>query len=240
MIIEPLVKKSVSDFIVEKIKNLILKGELKEGDSLPSERELCEQFAVSRASVREGLKMLSLQGLLTRTNAGTVVSTNFSSILEETLTLKILLDDISYEDVTEARLFLEKIMVGLAAKRITEADIKIIERHLNTMIDANARGNSNKFVIADIDFHQQIAKASRSRVLLILYNSIIMLIFKVQTTVVYDESVMKESIKYHKKILEALKRGDIPSSENEMQLHLLDVQERLNHITGINKLKVGD
>jgi GntR family transcriptional repressor for pyruvate dehydrogenase complex len=51
---------------------------------------------------------------------------------------------------------------------------------------------------------------------------------------------MKESIKYHKKILEALKRGDIPSSENEMQLHLLDVQERLNHITGINKLKVGD
>lgn len=240
MSIEPLERKSLSDLVVEKIKNLILKGELKEGDRIPGERELCEQFEVSRASVREGLKILSLQGLLKRTNAGTVITTSFSSILEETLTLKILLDDTSYEDVTEARLFLEKTMVGLAAKRIADSDIKIMERHLNAMIDADARENNNDFVIADIAFHQQIAKASHSSVLLILYNSIIMLIFKVQTKVGYDEAVMKESIEYHKKILEALKRGDVPASENEMQLHLLDVQERLNHITGINKLKVGD
>lgn len=240
MSIEPLEKKSLSDLVVEKIKNLILKGELNEGDRIPGERELSEQFGVSRASVREGLKILSLQGLLKRTNAGTVITTSFSSILEETLTLKILLDDTSYEEVTEARLFLEKTMVGLAAKRIAEDDIKIMERHLNAMIEADIQENNNDFVIADIAFHQQIAKASRSSVLLILYNSIIMLIFKVQTKVGYDKSVMKESIEYHKKILEALKRGDVPNSENEMQLHLLDVQERLNHITGINKLKVGD
>ena len=108
------------------------------------------------------------------------------------------------------------------------------------MIVAEERGNNNDFVIADIAFHQQIAKASRSSVLNILYNSIIMLVFKVQTRVGYDASVMKESIKYHKKILEALRRGDVPDSENEMEMHLLDVQERLNYMTGINKLKAGE
>ena len=240
MSIEPLEKKSLSDLVVEKIKQLVLKGELKEGDRIPSERELCEQFAVSRASVREGLKILSLQGLLSRTNAGTVITTSFSSILEEALTLKILLDDTSYADTTEARLFLEKTMVRLAAQRITDDDIKLIEAHLVAMIDAEERGNNNDFVIADIAFHQQIAKASRSSVLNILYNSIIMLVFKVQTRVGYDASVMKESIKYHKKILEALRRGDVPDSENEMEMHLLDVQERLNYMTGINKLKAGE
>ncbi|HEC61455.1 MAG TPA: FadR family transcriptional regulator [bacterium] len=240
MSIEPLERKSLSDLVVERIKQLILKGELKEGDRIPSERELCEQFAVSRASVREGLKILSLQGLLSRTNAGTVITTSFSSILEETLTLKILLDDTSYEDTTEARLFLEKTMVRLAAQRITDEDLKLIQAHLDAMIDAEERGNNNDFVIADIAFHQQIAKASRSSVLNILYNSIIMLVFKVQTRVGYDASVMKESIKYHGKILEALRRGDVPDSENEMQMHLLDVQERLNHMTGIDKLKAGE
>lgn len=240
MSMEPLERKSLSDLVVERIKQLILKGELKEGDRIPSERELCEQFAVSRASVREGLKILSLQGLLSRTNAGTVITTSFSSILEETLTLKILLDDTSYEDTTEARLFLEKTMVRLAAQRITDEDLKLIQAHLDAMIDAEERGNNNDFVIADIAFHQQIAKASRSSVLNILYNSIIMLVFKVQTRVGYDASVMKESIKYHKKILEALRRGDVPDSENEMQMHLLDVQERLNHMTGIDKLKAGE
>lgn len=240
MSIEPLERKSLSDLVVEKIKQLILKGELKEGDRIPGERDLCEQFAVSRASVREGLKILSLQGLLKRTNAGTVITTSFSSILEETLTLKILLDDTSYGDITEARLFLEKTMVRLAAERITEEDLTLIEGYLNAMIDADERENNNDFVIADIAFHQQIAKASRSSVLVILYNSIIMLVFKVQTRVGYDSAVMKESIKYHKKILEALRRGDVPESENEMQMHLLDVQERLNHMTGLDKLKAGE
>tara|TARA_R110001583_G_scaffold195378_1_gene372431 strand:- start:5130 stop:5852 length:723 start_codon:yes stop_codon:yes gene_type:complete len=240
MSIEPLERKSLSDLVVERIKQQILKGELKEGDRIPSERELCEQFAVSRASVREGLKILSLQGLLSRTNAGTVVTTNFSSILEEALTLKVLLDDTSYADTTEARLFLEKTMVRLAAQRITDDDIQLIEVHLMAMIDAEERGNNNDFVMADIAFHQEIAKASRSSVLNILYNSIIMLVFKVQTRVGYDASVMKESIKYHKKILEALRRGDVPESENEMEMHLLDVQERLNYMTGIDKLKTGE
>lgn len=238
--IEPLERKSLSDLVVEKIKALILKGELKEGDRIPGERELCEQFRVSRSSVREGLKILALQGLLKRTNAGTVITTNFTSILEETLTLKILLDDTSYADINEARLFLEKTMVGLAAQRVDDDELALMDKYINRMVDAEKRDNNNDYVIADIAFHQQIAKASRSSVLMSLYNSIIMLVFKVQTRVGYDKEIMKESIEFHKKILEALRSRDVEASEKEMIDHLKDVQERLDIITRLDKLDIGE
>ncbi|MCE8018764.1 FadR family transcriptional regulator [Halomonas sp. MCCC 1A11036] len=239
MKIEPLEKKSLSDDVVAKIKALIVSGELKEGDRIPGERELCDQFGVSRASVREGLKILSLQGLLRRTNAGTVITANFTSILEETLALKILLDDCSYEDITEARLFLEKTMVSLAAKRIEQKDIDIMARQLGLMIEAERADNNDDYILADIAFHQQIAKASRSRVLASLYNSIITLVFRAQKSVGYDKPVMKESIKFHRNILEALKNSDAELSEKEMQSHLLDVQERINHLIGKDIIKSG-
>ena len=239
MKIEPLEKKSLSDDVVAKIKSMIVSGELKEGDRIPNERDLCEQFGVSRASVREGLKILSLQGLLNRTNAGTVITTNFSSILEETLALKILLNDCSYEDVTEARMFLEKTMVGLAAKRIESHDLSVMAEQLQLMIQAEAEDNNDDYVLADIAFHQQIAKASHSRVLASLYNSIITLVFRTQKSVGYDKPVMKESIKFHGKILEALKQNNTDFAEREMELHLLDVQERLNHLVKKEMIKTG-
>lgn len=239
MKIEPLEKKSLSDDVVAKLKSMIVSGELKEGDRIPSERELCEQFGVSRASVREGLKILSLQGLLSRTNAGTVITTNFSSILEETLALKILLNDCSYDDVTEARLLLEITMVRLAAERIEPHDIGIMAKQLDLMIKAEKEDDNDDYVLADIAFHQQIAKASQSRVLTSLYNAIITLVFRVQKTVGYDKPVMKESIKFHGKILEALKNNDAELAEEEMRLHLLDVQKRLNHLVKKDTIKGG-
>ncbi|MCH8530153.1 MAG: FadR family transcriptional regulator [Saccharospirillum sp.] len=239
MKIEPLEKKSLSDFVVAKIKSMTLSGELKEGDRIPGERELCEQFEVSRASVREGLKILELQGLLKRTNAGTVITTNFASILEETLALKILLDDCSYRDITEARLFLEKTMVSLAAERIEETDIVIMDQQLALMIEAEKADNNDDYVLADIAFHQQIAKASKSRVLASLYNSIITLVFRAQKSVGYDKSVMRESIKFHGKILEALRNRDKKLAEQEMHNHLFDVQERIEHLISKDIIKSG-
>lgn len=230
---EPLDKKSLSDEVVAKIKSLIVSGDLKEGYRIPSERELCEQFGVSRASVREGLKILSLQGLLSRTNAGTVITTNFASILEETLALNILLNDYSYGDVMEARMFLESTMVHLAASRIEPQDISIMSQQLELMAKAEREGNNDDFVVADIAFHQQIAKASRSQVLASVYNAIITLVFRAQKSVKEDNSVMKVSIKFHGKILEALKNKNSEQAENEMKMHLLDVQKRLNHL--VNK-----
>lgn len=239
MKIEPLEKKSLSDFVVAKIKAMTVSGELKEGDRIPGERELCDQFEVSRASVREGLKLLELQGLLKRTNAGTVITTNFASILEETLALKILLDDCSYEDITEARLFLEKTMVGLAAERVEPQDIEIMEQQLALMVEAENADNNDDYILADIAFHQQIATASRSRVLVSLYNSIITLVFRAQKSVGYDKAVMKESINFHAKILQALKKKDRELAEKEMHHHLFDVQERINHLISKDIIKSG-
>jgi GntR family transcriptional repressor for pyruvate dehydrogenase complex len=216
---------------------MIIDGELRKGDKLPGERELAQRFEVSRASIREALKILSLQGLLHRTNAGTVVTTDFLKIIEETLTLKILLEDSSYTEISAARLVLEKSMVALAAKNITESELVLLENHLDIMDQAAKEEAMDDFVTSDVEFHRLIALFSRNSVLNSLYNSIIFLLFKVQTQVAYDKGVMQESTAYHRKIYQALAQKDAHLAEKEMEAHLIDIDKRLNHMTLIKELK---
>lgn len=237
MEIKPLKKQSLSDFVVAQIKKMIIDGELRKGDKLPGERELAQRFEVSRASIREALKILSLQGLLHRTNARTVVTTDFLNIIEETLTLKILLEDSSYSDIIAARLALEKSMVTLAAKKITKSELELLEKYIDLMDQAAKKESMDDFVASDIEFHRLIALFSRNSVLNSLYNSIIFLLFKVQTQVAYDKGVMNESAAYHRKIYQALAQNDAELAEKEMEAHLMDIDERLNHMLIIESLK---
>ncbi|WP_162619502.1 FadR/GntR family transcriptional regulator [Salinicola peritrichatus] len=238
--IDPLERKSLSDFVVAQLKSLILRGELQEGDRLPSERDLAERFRVSRVSIREGLKILSLQGLVKRTNAGTVVTANFSAIIEDTLTLKILLDESAYEEIIEARLIMEEQMIRLGATRIEESGIQEITWHVQAMQQATLEKDMDKFVLSDMAFHKKIAATSKNSVLISLYNSILGLVFKIQTQVSYDKEVMQSSLAHHQTILEALKQRDATLSANAMCDHLTDVQQRLYHIVRIENLKKGE
>lgn len=239
MDIKPLKKESLSEFVVAQMKTLIIKGELKKGDKIPGERELSERFEVSRASIREAMTVLSMQGLVNRTNAGTVVTSDFIKIIEETQTLKILLEETSYCDVTEARLILEKGMAELAAKHITKSELNLLKKHLDLMEYAAKAENMKDFVSADIAFHRQIAMASRNSVLFSLYNSIIFLLFKAQTQVAYEKGVMEESAKYHRNIYEALKNSDAELAGKEMYDHLIDIKKRFNYMVKFDKLREG-
>lgn len=237
--IDPLERKSLSHFVVAQLKNLMLKGDLQEGERLPSERELAERFQVSRASIREGLKILSMQGLVRRTNAGTVMTADFSTIIEDTLTLKILLDESAYEGIIEARLILEEQMVGLAAGRVKESDLQELNEYIQMMRQATIDKSMQDFVFSDMAFHQKIATVSRNSVLISFYNSILGLVFKVQTKVSYDKDVMQSSLNYHQAIFEALQQQNPALASSKMHDHLMDVQQRLSHLTPINTLKEG-
>ncbi len=74
---KPVVKTSISDEIVSQIMSLISNGDLKPGQRLPSERELCKRFAAGRSSVREALRCLCIVGVLNaRVGEGTSVATD--------------------------------------------------------------------------------------------------------------------------------------------------------------------
>lgn len=231
MNIKPIKKVSLCDYVIDQIKQLIISGELEVGQKIPPERELAELFNVSRSSVREAMKVLSLQGLVKRTNSGTVISSDLGSIIEETFTLQILLNQANFKEIFETRRLLEKELVFLTATRRTDEELCDIEKEVSRMELAVKNNDMELFLESDLSFHQQIALASQNTVLLYLYNAISDLVLKALKQVSHDRSVMDTSFNYHKKIYELIKNKDGQAARVTMEKHLHDAESRVVNLT---------
>src|SRR5438132_14356494 len=122
-VIEPIRRSRLYQGIVEQIEGLLEKGDLRAGDQLPPERQLAEQFQVSRASVREALRSLELLGVVeTRAGGGTFVRQTSPDDLARPLT-SLIARGHSLADVIEFRGLIEPAIAALAAERITQTEL---------------------------------------------------------------------------------------------------------------------
>lgn len=145
------------------IEALLHNGSFKNGQRLPSERELSEKFDTSRAIIREAMIMLELKGLVeVRKGAGIFFVDNAQSINSKSL---IPFSEIGPFELLQARQVIETQITGFAAKKIGISHL----RDLKAIIDKQERevsGDSNKFEELDRQFHNVIAEATQNRVLI--------------------------------------------------------------------------
>lgn len=226
MEIRPIVKTSLTDLIIEQVKRLILDGELKPGDRLPSERELAEKFSVGRSTLREALKAIEIMGIVNRTNEGTIVNDSIASTFTDPLTKKLILKGLDYRDLIETRKILEVELVVLSAQRATEEDVKKIEKILYEMNIAKG-SNKNNFVEADMAYHQAVAEAAHNFVLLELFNTVRNLLLEIQNKVVEKDGIEERTLYYHKEIYYAIKNHNVDLGRKYMKKHIEDVEEVL-------------
>src|SRR6202000_2964304 len=132
----------ISEIIVEQIRLLMRQGQLKLGDRLPPDRDLCERFGVSRVTVREALRMLESSGLVeirVGARGGAFVTAPSSNRVGEGPPDPLTLSVIDAADVTEVRMILEVGIVPLVCERATEEDLadlrKICERSEQALRD---------------------------------------------------------------------------------------------------------
>jgi len=174
--LSPVKSTKVYEMVMEQIKDLVKKGELKSGDRLPSERELCEKLEVSRASIREALKALQMLGLIeTKHGEGNFINENFENSLLEPLSTVFLLLGSKSESVLELRKIIEPETAVLAAKNITNEqliELKEIMEELNNTSDAEACASLDK------RFHYKIAQASGNHLISTIMFSVSSLIEK--------------------------------------------------------------
>lgn len=205
--------------LVEHLRAYILEVDLTTGDRLPSERELAERLGVSRASVRQAIVVLEVQGVVeVRHGEGA-----FLRVDRDTLALNQLMErKRRLPDIVDAREALEVKLAELAARRRTADDLAAIDQALDEMqreIDAAATGEA-----ADEALHQSIVRAARSELLARLYATLVPDIAMSRRESLGQVGRPGEALAEHRRIADAIRRGDAPAAGAHMREHLRSVR----------------
>ena len=228
---KPIKVRRAFEEISAEIKRQIFKGILKPGDKLPSEVELARQFNVARQTVREALRILELSGFIIiqkGPDGGPIISDTISSSISNSLLDAILLRSISLDELTTARLEIEKVVLNYAIENAVDEDI---ERLRDNVLRARKRVASNIVASTEnIEFHRLLAKASKNLVFVIVVESIMTVVADFLSRLQPDLEKSWQVVEAHEEILEALIRRRKEESIALLEKHLLEVKSRLQEI----------
>jgi GntR family transcriptional regulator, transcriptional repressor for pyruvate dehydrogenase complex len=211
--------------IVQQIEESVQKGTLKEGDQLPAERELAQQFGVSRTAVREAIKALHEKGLVDAfPGRGTFITSGNSNSMRQSLDriLKSGQPD-GAAHLVEIREILEPEIAAMAAVRADEQDLTTMREAVSVM--DNARDDADAYIEADLDFHLSLAEAAANPFILSLIDSIVGMLREQRKRIFYVDGGPARGQFHHKRILDAVERRDPQAAREAMQAHLRQVRE---------------
>lgn len=227
----------LSDRIAEQLRALIQEQGLQAGDRLPAERLLAEQFGVSRAPVREAIRMLASRGVLaSRQGGGTFVLSDVPAWPEQSIEILtgLMKDDPQYRyDVLESREALEAGTAWHAAARATPQDRDRIQRCFDIMVRHQQGGDADTSARADAQFHLAIAEASHNLVLLQIMRGLfdVMLSTVAQNrrtmTLLDEPRVLQVLTVQHQDLMQAICRGEPEQARQCIATHLDYVRQTL-------------
>lgn len=229
---EPIHPEKISHTVVRQIEQLILRGILKPGERLPSERELSERLGVSRPSLREALADLQASGLLTsRAGAGVFVGDVLGSAFSDTLVRLFA----SHEEAVFDYLTFRRDMEGLAAERAatygSDTDLMVIDALFAKMETAHSKRNPAEEAALDAQFHLSIIEASHNVIMLHMMRSMYELLHE---GVFYNRQIMFKQrttrdclLGQHRAINDALQARDPQGARRAVERHLGFVETAL-------------
>ncbi len=216
--------RTLYEQVVQRIKDLILSGEVHSGDQLPNERTLGERYGVSRTVIREAIKTLSENGLVeVRRGQGTFVVDGTANALKQSLRLMMgFATKDRAEEMVEVRELLEPEIAARAAIRRTPEDLDALERAVRDM-DA-ALGDVDRFIEADNRFHVALAVATQNHVIPRLLDSVVDLLQELRGHIFRVEGGPQRGQHHHGNILRAVEAGDARVARTAMLEHLAQVR----------------
>ena len=200
--------------IVEQIEEAIVEGRLRDGDFLPSEREMMVQFAVSRSTVREAMRVLESNGLI-RSRPGNPNGAEVLGLstvaLRKTVDRLVMGRRIALADLVHFRMLMESSANMLAARLRTEEDLVALEVALEDM-QAAVAADYEAFSAADVRFHGLVAQAS-ANALIQMFNDVVhdVVLDMIASKIAVSRegtSMMELSLQHHADVLEAIRSGD--------------------------------
>jgi DNA-binding FadR family transcriptional regulator len=205
--------------VAELIRSAIRAGDLRDGDRLPPERQLIEQFGFSRAIVREALRMLEDEGLITLhagRNGGAIICRPGTERLTRGFDMLLRLQRTSQEEFYEARRLLEPLLVDLAIERATDADLAALRSCLEAPAEpAGAEAASNS--TTRLRFHRTLAEAAHNNVLSVIMNLVMEMCLRRSKTGEFEPTHL---VQVHAAIIDAIQARDRRTARQRIIEHL--------------------
>ncbi len=230
---EPVQQAKLSVEVTRQIEGLILRGILRPGQRLPSERELSERLGVSRPSLRDALADLQERGLLaTKAGAGVFVADVLGSAFSPAL-VKLFA---SHSEAVFDYISFRRDMEGLAAERAarlgTDTDLEVIDTIFQKMDSATGERSAQEDALLDADFHLAIIEASHNIVMLHMMRSMYDLLREgvfYNRTVMFNQRTTRDTLlDQHRDINTALQARDPAAARAAVEAHLTFVETALN------------
>jgi GntR family transcriptional repressor for pyruvate dehydrogenase complex len=220
----------LSDKVADLMLKAIVAQRLPPGARLPSERELGEQFGVSRTVVREAVKALAAKGLIeARSGSGLRVAAVDGAAVTESFALFLHGSTINYSKVHEIRTGLEVQMAAAAASRRTDDDLQLLERACER-VEA-AISDSRVAAVHDVEFHRAIGSATHNELYVVLLDAVGVALLDVRRANLGTPRADSLTISHHRAILDAIRAGSEPAAAEAMRLHLEDVARLWNEVS---------
>lgn len=217
---------SVTDEAIEKIRALIVGGELTPGQRLPPEQDLAKMLGISRSSLREAVRALSQAKVLdVRRGDGTFVTSLSPQLLLSGLAFAVdLVQDQTLQEVFEIRRLLEPAATALAATRISDAQIEHLRGGLE---DMRATEDPEQMVLRDVEFHAEVVAASGNATLCSIIEAISARALRARIWRASVAGVKTMTLSQHAMILDALEQRDPDLASSAATLHLSASQKWL-------------
>jgi GntR family transcriptional repressor for pyruvate dehydrogenase complex len=205
------ISQTLSQKIERKIEEAIRQKKLIAGDKLPSEKELCESFAVSRTALREALRRLSARGLIViRKGSGMIVS---AINIEDAINSLNLYYDLKFDSnlvsqIIEVRRLFEPEIARLASRNRTEEDLKLLKENLAEL--AKCDSDNTQLEVDMINrFHMNLSKATGNPIIIISMEPIYSLLPRMRNLIYANVEGEKEyTLRLQQCILEAVEVQD--------------------------------
>ena len=207
--------------VVRAVEEQILDGRLNVGMRLPPERDLADSLGVSRAVLREAVRVLVTKGLLqTQHGVGTTVRaiTRADVVKPLNLFLRTCGEDISIEHLHQVRSVLEVENAGIAAEVASDGDIQALRAVCEAM--QTVRLKPQQFAERDDEFHRRLAQTTHNPLMILLLDSIRDLMTEVRALVSVEAGLFERVMPTHLQILERIADRDARGARRAMREHL--------------------
>lgn len=232
-------QNKTTDVIIERIRSAILEGKLEPGDRLPSEKQLGEQFKVSRQTLRESMRALEHLGLIIMrkgNGGGAFIAEVEEHVVTQNLANYLYFKNLTIENLSELRRMMEPHAAGCAAQQISAQDLKKLKK-INSAARANFDlRNWGEVTRYEMDFHRLIARQTHNPILILMLDFVETLLEDFKNILKPDEKFIGAVLVSHDEIYGAISKRDSGLASELMLDHVEKVED---HLSKLKKIQAG-